>query len=719
MASGPAIIARFLADTSQMTDEVDKATTGAGAKIGDFAKKAALAIGGAFAVGQIVDFAKESVKAAAEDAEAAEKLAQTLRNVTGATEDQIAANEEFIGGLSKQTAIADDDLRPAMDQLVRGFGNAEDAQKALSLATDVSAGTGKDMTTVTQAMMKAAMGNTSALKKMGIETENADGSAKSLDEVMADMSETFSGQAAVAANSTAGQMRNAQIQFGEFQEQVGTALLPVLASLAGFLMDTLIPALGSIASWVIDNKDALIAGFVGLAVVVGAVVIPAFITWATAAGAAAIATLAAAAPFILIGALIAGVAYLIIKNWDNIKLGLMVLWDWIQTIFGWIVTGVTTYLGVLVAVYSTAWDVLKAVVTTLWDWIQTVFGWIVTGVGAYVGIVVAVYTTAWNLILAVVTTLWDWIQTVFGWIITGITTYVNTVVAVYTTAWNVIKAVVTTLWDWIQTVFGWIIDGIRRYIDTVTSVVTGAWDLIKNGATAMWEWVRDKWDAIAAAADTAIHNLIGWVTWGYDLIKNGATDVWLWVTDKWDAIAAGVDTAVHNLIGWVTWGWDTIKGGATDVWQFVTDKFQAIADFFAGIVGSIADTANRIADAIKGPINWVIGAWNGLAFQVPEVRMPEVDIPGVGKIGGGTFGGQRLDFPDLPYLAGGAVLTDPTLFVGGESGTEIVAPEDMLRAIVAEESGGDHYTLNIYPRTADAADIAYGFRRLELLAGLP
>ena len=62
------------------------------------------------------------------------------------------------------------------------------------------------------------------------------------------------------------------------------------------------------------------------------------------------------------------------------------------------------------------------------------------------------------------------------------------------------------------------------------------------------------------------------------------------------------------------------------------------------------------------------------------------------------------------------MLTSATLFVGGEAGTEIVAPEDMLRAIMREEGGGS-YTLNIYPRRADTSDIAYGFRRLELMAG--
>lgn len=574
MASGPTIVAKFLADTSQMEDGVDKAASGAGSKLGDFAKKAAFAIGGAFAVDKIIDFGKASVEAAAADAEAADKLAQTLRNVTGATDDQIASSEAFIANLSKQAAIADDDLRPAMDTLVRGFGNAEDAQKALALATDVSAGTGKDLSTVSEALMKASMGSTGALKKMGVEVENADGSAKSLDQIMGDMSKTFSGQAAVAAEGTAGKMRNAQIQFGEFQEQVGTALLPVLSTLAGFLMDTLIPALSAIVTWMGENKEVLIAGFTGLAFVVGALVIPAFIAWAIAAGAAAIATLAAAAPFILIGALIAGVAFLIMKNWDDIKAGAEIVWNFVK------------------------------------DAVKGAFDWI---------------SENWPLLLAIIT----------------------------------------------------------GPIGIAVLLITRNWDIIKEGATAVWQWVTDKWDAIKSGISTAVE----WIGKYIDLLVN--------VYFRWPMTAA------------------------TAVFDWVSGKFRELADFIFGIVERVKDAAGRIANAIKDPINAVIGFWNNLAFRVPEFTLPEVELPVVGKVGGQRLGGWTFDFPDLPKLAQGGVLTSPTLFVGGEAGTEIVAPEDMLRAIVAEESGGGTYVLNMYPRTADAADIAYGFRRLELLAGLP
>lgn len=84
MASGPTIVAKFVADTSKMTGDVETAGGKMENSIGKFASKAALAVGGAFAVSAVVDFGKASVEAAAADAEAQDSLARTMKNVTGA-----------------------------------------------------------------------------------------------------------------------------------------------------------------------------------------------------------------------------------------------------------------------------------------------------------------------------------------------------------------------------------------------------------------------------------------------------------------------------------------------------------------------------------------------------------------------------------------------------------------------------------------------------------
>ena len=400
---------KFLADTSGVKGAVDD-VEGTGSKIKDWAGKAALAIGGAFAVDKIVEFGKSSVDAAAADAAAQANLAQQLRNSAGASDAQIKSTEEWISKASKQYAVADDDLRPAMGNLVRGFGDVGKATQAMGTALDVSAGTGKDLGSVTEAMMKASEGNTGALGRMGIATKDAAGKALSMDQIMGNLATTFKGQAATAADSAAGRMANAKIQFGEFQEQIGGYLLPVLTTLASFFTNTLLPAISGFVDWVSNNKDIVIAALIGFGVVVGTVVVPAFIAWAAAAGAAAIATLVAAAPFIAIGAVIAAVALVIIKNWDNIKAGAETAWNFvlnlIKTVWNWVSQNwplllaiLTGPIGLAVAAIVTHWNDIKSGATAVWQWIKDKFNDLVSFFTGLPGRLGGVFSGMWDGIL--------------------------------------------------------------------------------------------------------------------------------------------------------------------------------------------------------------------------------------------------------------------------------------------------------------------------------
>jgi len=90
---------------------------------GDKIGKAGLAIGAAFAAAAAaagayaIKIGVEGVKAAIEDEKAQTQLALALENATGATTAQIAATEKSILQMSLATGVADDQLRPAFDQL--------------------------------------------------------------------------------------------------------------------------------------------------------------------------------------------------------------------------------------------------------------------------------------------------------------------------------------------------------------------------------------------------------------------------------------------------------------------------------------------------------------------------------------------------------------------------------------------------------------------------
>lgn len=92
----------------------------------------------------------------------------TLQNVAGATDATVAATEAFILKTSLATGIADDQLRPSLERLVRATGDVTEAQRLQTLAIDVAAGSGKSLEAVSNAIGKAFEGNTVSLAKLGV-----------------------------------------------------------------------------------------------------------------------------------------------------------------------------------------------------------------------------------------------------------------------------------------------------------------------------------------------------------------------------------------------------------------------------------------------------------------------------------------------------------------------------------------------------------------------
>jgi len=210
-------------------------TTGERAQFG--LEKAALPA--AAAVAAIGAAAVFSAKAAIQDAAAQDQLAGVLRRSTGATTEQVAATEAFISSLSKATATADDELRPALASLAQATGNLGTAQQLLKVSQDLATSSGVDLATASDAVSKAYNGQMKGLATLDPSLRGVIASGASFEQVMAKVAETTGGAAANAANTTAGRMKNLQIRFGELQEEIGAKLLPVAEKLVGFLTNTL------------------------------------------------------------------------------------------------------------------------------------------------------------------------------------------------------------------------------------------------------------------------------------------------------------------------------------------------------------------------------------------------------------------------------------------------------------------------------------------------
>ena len=228
---------------------------GAGAKAGYAVKKAALPA--AAAVGALGYALAGATKAAMEDQAAQVELARTLNISASATDAQIAATENMISKMSLASGIADDDLRPALANLVRGTKDIGKAQEGLSLAMDISTATGKDLATVSDALSKAYGGNMKGLKSLSPEMAALIKDGADLNTVMDVLGGTFGGATAEAAGTAEGQMKRFGIAIAEAKENIGAALIPVV--------EKALPLLTGLGAWAQENTTTflVIAGLIG------------------------------------------------------------------------------------------------------------------------------------------------------------------------------------------------------------------------------------------------------------------------------------------------------------------------------------------------------------------------------------------------------------------------------------------------------------------------
>lgn len=270
MAGSRTLKLSILADVDDLKKKLDTGANeveGFGGKLEKFSKVAAAAFAAAAAAAAAYagKLAIEGVKAAIEDEAAQQRLASALEATTGATQAQIKAVEDQILKTSLATGVADDKLRPALQRLATATGSLDQSQKLLNLALDISAGTGKDVETVSNALAKAYEGNTTSLERLGIGLDKGEVKSRGLESAISDLSNLYGGSALEKANTFEGQIQRLKVGFDEAKESVGAALLPALRDLLDYFTNNLIPklidaknkAIDPIKKAFEDNKETL------------------------------------------------------------------------------------------------------------------------------------------------------------------------------------------------------------------------------------------------------------------------------------------------------------------------------------------------------------------------------------------------------------------------------------------------------------------------------
>lgn len=505
------ITVKILGDASNLgkaSKEASSHVEGIGKSVG----KIGGLVAGAFSVGAIVDFGKKSVEAAAEEEKSKAILATTLKNTTGAREEDIKKTEEWIEKQALATGISKEHLTPALATLVRATHNTAEAQTLLGTAMDAATGTGKPLETISLALAKAHNGNTAALGKLGIATKDVHGKTLSYQQIVENLNKTYTGSAAAAANTFQGHLARLHEQFQQVEEKVGTALIPIIEKLATILITKVVPAVQQVAHWFGEHKAVAIA--LGIAIA------------------------AAVAPVITITGAIAALVVGIIYAYNNFK----TFHDVVNTTISTVQQIISTFVSVATGLWRTFGGTITAYVVGTFKAVREVIQGALNVVEGIFKLFRDFFTGHWS-------KLWDdakqilkgaW-QLIWG----SIQGFVVEIKAYLAAAWiaveNTIKFAFGGIISWFAALPGRILSAIGSLKNTLVNAGSDLIHGMANGIGFAFGAVTSFLTGLPGRIVSALPSLLGTLAGaGGDLIRG----LWDGIKSTWNHIA---DLATFNL----------------------------------------------------------------------------------------------------------------------------------------------------------------------------
>lgn len=375
---------------------------GQASKFGAAMKKAAGLAAGAFAAKAVIDFGKQAVERAELMGSAWATASQIIEQTGGAANQTIDQLKEANKQLSRRTGIdkaliaSGQNVLLTFKSIANEVGDGNDVfDRASSLMLDMSSVFGGDAKSAATQLGKALedpVKGLGALSRVGVTfTDEQKALVKALVEsgntldaqkLILDALEGQVGGTAEASADATDKLKNVWL---DFQERIGTAILPAIEKLSSWAVDVALPAFERFWSFISEawrNISALFSGegndqvetvkgwateIVGLiqdAVKLVTAVIRKFVEWGT---------------------------WIWEHYGDQITAVIKVAWDSIKAnvtlIIGIIRNLVKLVTAILNGDWSAAWDAAKGIVTTFLDWFKGLPGRMVGALRAAVGLV--------------------------------------------------------------------------------------------------------------------------------------------------------------------------------------------------------------------------------------------------------------------------------------------------------------------------------------------
>lgn len=297
------------------------------------------------------------------------------------------------------------------------------------------------------------------------------------------------------------------------------------------------------------------------------------------------------------------------------------------SVFGKLKTAIPAVKGALVAVKGAIAGISAPVVAVV----------------AVIGTLVAAFATLWKTneeFRNKITAIWNQIKGTFDKLCQGIVDRLNKLGFDFENIGEVLKAIWEGFCNFLAPIFEGVFQNIANTFDTIVNVILGILDFFIAIFTGDWEGA---WDAIKGIFESIWNGIVAWLqNIGNTLL--GILDV---------------------ICGWfgTTWDntWNSIKQFFVDIWNSIVSFFTNIVDTIKTSVSNFVTTIiNFFAQLPTNIANFITNAWNSVVTWATNM------VNKAREMGQNFLNAVVEFFTDLPYKIGhfiGSALTNVALWV--------------------------------------------------------
>lgn len=301
-------------------------------------------------------------------------------------------------------------------------------------------------------------------------------------------------------------------------------------------------------------------------------------------------------------------------------------------------------------------DVLKAVVDALkafGDWASEHKELI-----GDIAIVIGSFATAWVIVTGAIKA-WQTAAAVASAVTAGLSaaiTFLTSPVAIVILVIGALIAIGVLLWknwDTVKEKATQIWNSLSEFFKTTTANIgkffSDLWKGISITFKNVGKWFTEKFQAAKTGVTNAFSSIGTWFKGKYSEITNTFKNIGTWFGSKFREGMTGIRNAFSGIGSFFGTMWSNIVSRFSDIG---TKIGSAVGSAFRSIVNGVLGTIDRTVNGFIGMINGAVSLIN---------KIPGVNIGRVGYI-------------NIPRLAKGGILDEPTIAMVGEAGKEAVMP---------------------------------------------